>query len=361
MGKNLKVRIRVNDTGIGIPKNKINTIFKTFSQADTSTTRQYGGTGLGLSISQKLVRLMNGKISVESEVGKGASFIVDVSFEKANEQDLIKLEESKITTSVIFHKAKLLVIDDDEFNLLLCKTILNPSDLDVTYCSTGKDAMRYLKKQNYHLILTDIQMPGVSGLELANFVRKLKNQNKNIPVIALTANVMKEDLSTYSKSGITDYLLKPFKEVDLFNKIREHLPEKFIETQPISKVEEDQHTQIAESFYSLNKIQSFSGNDINSISEIIETFMKSSDIDIRILSEAQQINDRKTIAEKAHKLLNGFQNFEVKEAVTLLKKLETMAEKLPENELKNTVKRLIELHDLLKTNLKNDSKKLVIS
>ncbi|MBT32846.1 MAG: hypothetical protein CMO01_24570 [Thalassobius sp.] len=361
LGKNLKVRLRVNDTGIGIPEDKIETIFQTFSQADTSTTRQYGGTGLGLSISQKLVKLMNGKISVESEVGKGASFIVDVSFEKSNEEELIKLEEAKSTTSVAFSKVNLLVVDDDEFNLLLCKAILSSSDLNVTYCDTGKEALKYLKKDKYQMVLTDIQMPGISGLELANYIRELKNENSQIPVIALTANVMKEDLATFKNSGITDYLLKPYKETELFLKIREHLPEKFINTESDKKTEVVEEIEETQSFYSLNKLKSFAGDDISTLTEIIDTFLISSKNDMLELQQGHTEKDKKLIKDKAHKLLNGFQNFEVHEAIGLLKKLETRADKISEKELDESVKRLVEIHTELSNELKNENKNLVIS
>jgi len=351
MGKNIKVCIRVNDTGIGIAKNKLQTIFKNFSQADYGTTRKYGGTGLGLSIVQKLVSLMKGKIAVESEPGKGASFILELRFAKAENKDIAAHLDKSEMPKMQFSKGKVLVVDDDHFNLMLCKTILNQTQLKVKYAASGKEAMKFLKTEPFDLLITDIQMPGISGLELAEFTRNLKGGNKPIPIVAFTANVMKEDLTIFTKKGITDYLLKPFREKDFLIKISEHLPESYSFKEQSLSTEKEVVINDKNEFYSFEKLKKFTGNDQESLHQIIDSFIISSKKDMKELVEANEINDLKIISEKAHKLLNGFQNFDVKTAIPILKALEVKSKILPKETINSMVNDLLEIHKKLLNDL----------
>jgi len=365
LGKNLKVRIRVNDTGIGIPKEKIGTIFQNFSQADSGTTRKYGGTGLGLSIAQRLVKLMGGEISVESETGKGASFIIDLKFAKAAEKDIAEHHKINELSVVDFKQGKILVVDDDHFNLMLCQTILKKTPLEVSYASNGKEAMKHLKMNEFDLLITDIQMPGISGLELAEFTRGLKKPNKEMPIVAFTANVMKEDLERFSKKGINDYLLKPFKEKELLNKIKEHLPEEYstikdVENANDASTQEPVPTKNPD-FYSLNKVSGFAGQDREVLQQIIEQFVSSSITDTEMMESALKNMDRKSIAERAHKLLNGYYNFEVNEAIPLLKRLEKTTESTKEDKIRKDVERLSRIHKKLIKELNGEIKNMAVN
>jgi signal transduction histidine kinase/ActR/RegA family two-component response regulator len=225
------LEIQVIDTGVGIPENRIAYIFKEFSQAGTDTARKYGGTGLGLTICKKLSELMNGSISAASALNIGSTFTFSVPCRIGAEKDLLPPEEEgvlSVDTSILAKKT-VLIADDDELNRLLLTTVLKGFGMLSDEACDGREALNKVTSGNYDILLTDIQMPELSGLELVKEIRKLSDDIRSkIPVIALTANIEKEDIQKYLDAGMNDCLLKPYKEEILFNKIAHalHLTER---------------------------------------------------------------------------------------------------------------------------------------
>lgn len=204
----------VRDTGIGISPENQSKIFEAFSQADSSTTRKYGGTGLGLSISNKLLGLMNSKLELESELGKGSTFYFTLSLKIAEET--IK-HENQITRNEINHlsllipkDSKILVVDDDEINIFLAKSILSGiiKEKNIFVASNGKEALSEYLQNQPDIIFMDIQMPEMNGYETSNAIRDLENE-KRIPIIALTAGTIQEEIDKCFASGMDDYASKP--------------------------------------------------------------------------------------------------------------------------------------------------------
>jgi len=211
------IRFDVKDTGIGIKDEDTEKLFKEFSQADMSTSREYGGTGLGLAISKHLIALMNGKIWVESTYGTGSTFSFEISLE---ESAIIEISENKqIEFDALENKVnnikdiKILVAEDNKMNQMVLTMLLENTQLNLDFASDGSVALEKFIENKYDLILMDIQMPNMNGYESTIEIRK---RDKNIPIIALSANIMQEDKDQAVQSGMNDYLSKPIELEELY-------------------------------------------------------------------------------------------------------------------------------------------------
>ena len=206
---NCRLTLSVDDTGIGIPENKLKTVFQAFSQADASVTREYGGTGLGLTIVQNFVHLMQGSIHVESEVGKGSSFIFSVELEKGQVPVTEKKTEIDITA---LEGLRILVAEDNPANQKLIKLVLKKLKCHCTLAENGAEALIILENEKFDACLMDLQMPVMGGLECT---RKIREFNSEMPIIALSADVVKEEMERCLNNGMQDYLTKPLNRKQL--------------------------------------------------------------------------------------------------------------------------------------------------
>jgi len=217
--------IEVQDEGIGIEKNKINSIFDAFNQVDNSTTRKYGGTGLGLSISSKLVDMLGGELKVESEVGKGSKFyfIIPVKEgEKINKSKVdSKIENKKLNEKYDYY---ILLVEDNKANQMFMKVILNKLNIKFDIANNGKEAIELVKKNKYDLILMDENMPIMNGIEATKQIRKYEKDNnlENVIISALTANALEGDKERFISAGMDYYLSKPI-NIDKFKEILNNL------------------------------------------------------------------------------------------------------------------------------------------
>ena len=193
--------VEVQDNGIGIDTNKQKIIFDSFNQADNSITRKYGGTGLGLSISHKLISMMNGELKVKSKLNKGSTFYFKIPIKKGKKpsDNLVKID----STTKNLH---LLIAEDNQANQMFMKIILDKMNISYDLANNGKEAVNLVKSNQYNLILMDINMPIMSGLEAT---KQIRDFNKNIPIIALTANALDNDKDKFLNAGMNAYLSKP--------------------------------------------------------------------------------------------------------------------------------------------------------
>jgi len=208
----------VSDTGIGISKNDRYKLFKSFSQIDSALSRKYEGTGLGLAITSKLVEMMGGTLQVNSEFKKGTTFNFRVNFGKADcgeDENAHRKPSEKLKKNLSDYS--ILVVEDNSVNRMLLDYTLTREGFNVSTVMNGDDALKILEEENFDLVLMDIQMPGKDGVEVTRKIRKTKN--KDLPVIALTANAMKGDQEKYIKLGLDDYLSKPIKKRVLVNTV----------------------------------------------------------------------------------------------------------------------------------------------
>lgn len=225
--ENITLQFSLTDSGIGIPKEKLPDIFNSFEQASPETSRSFGGTGLGLAIVKQLVILQGGTISVKSKVNSGSKFVFVLTFGKANSETEIQKRndtgniKNKRLSQAGTQKIKVLVAEDMPLNQLLIKIILKGFGFGFDVADNGKKAIDYLKKNEYDLILMDLQMPEMGGFETTQYIRN--KLNSKIPIIALTADVTTMDNQKCIDAGMNDYISKPIDEELLFRKITEAL------------------------------------------------------------------------------------------------------------------------------------------
>jgi signal transduction histidine kinase/CheY-like chemotaxis protein len=220
----VEISFSVKDTGIGIPANKLDTIFERFQQADDDTTRKYGGTGLGLSIVKQLVELQNGTISVSSAQNEGTEFVVTIPYMIAveiNERDKIKFMPAN-EIQLNKNNIKILVAEDNAMNQSLMKHLLTEWNLDFHIVNNGQEAIEALRGKKYNLVLMDIQMPQMDGYTAT---MKIRNElNNPIPIIAMTAHAMAGEREKCLSYGMNEYISKPIRENELFKIINNFLP-----------------------------------------------------------------------------------------------------------------------------------------
>lgn len=222
----ITLEFAVADTGIGIPKEKQELIFEEFTQAYANTTRKFGGTGLGLNICKKLVEMQGGRIWVESQVGKGSVFKFVLTYPLS---DAPINNRKKSEDYFDFNNIRVLLAEDNEVNVLLAETLLENRGCQVEVAPNGQLALERASVHRYDVILMDIQMPVMSGVEATRHIRsEAESKNASTPIIALTANIFESNLEDYLSVGMNDYLFKPFKEDELFSKIAALLPEKLL-------------------------------------------------------------------------------------------------------------------------------------
>ena len=221
-GSQKSLSFSIIDTGIGIPEDKLRTVFESFQQSRSSDTRRFGGTGLGLTISKQLVELMDGKISVESKEGSGTTFSFEINFPAGSPERLKEQKSAEQIDGSILDGMKILLADDNEYNRIVTHdTLTSKASVDITEATNGQEAIELLSLKDFDVVLMDVQMPLMDGYEATSQIRNLKSEvrNHNIPVIALTASVIRSDLDKCREAGMNDYVPKPFKVSQLISVI----------------------------------------------------------------------------------------------------------------------------------------------
>jgi len=217
-GDRTAIRFEIEDNGVGISKKKQKSIFETFSQASLQINRKFGGTGLGLSIVKNLLELMGSKIHLESQLGKGSKFWFDVNFAISEE-----VSEAANPNNIIYdvdyvalENREILVVEDNKINQMITKKILEKNKMKCLVADNGSEAVALVKQHHFDVVLMDIHMPGISGIEATQEIRKF---NKQLPIIALTAVTIDENLDDFYRAGFNEIIPKPFKTEEFFEKI----------------------------------------------------------------------------------------------------------------------------------------------
>ncbi|MBS1731334.1 MAG: response regulator [Bacteroidetes bacterium] len=221
-GAKLNLHFIVSDTGIGIDEDRKDKIFESFEQAYSDTSRKFGGTGLGLSISKKLIELHNGKIWVESEKGKGSQFHFIIPYDPVNDATKNSaVKEVNVNVAGSLKGIRILLVEDNQFNAVVAQEELEDAieDIKVEVAENGAIAVEKLKLTDFDVILMDVQMPVMNGYAATSKIRALDNVKANTPIIAMTANVLKEELELCQQAGMNDFIGKPFDTGELIQKI----------------------------------------------------------------------------------------------------------------------------------------------
>ena len=299
----VKLKFSVKDSGIGIPKNKQEEIFKAFSQADGSIVRKFGGTGLGLTISSKIVQKLGGNIEVISEEGKGSEFYFILEFNKCNKTD----EEIKKENNNLSYKAKILVAEDDIFNQELIKAILGEWDIDFTIVSNGQEAVESVKNYEYDFIFLDINMPKMSGVDAVGEIKKLTS----VPVIAMTANAFRDDVKKYFNAGFDGYISKPIKLEELQKVLKNHTVEK-----PKTNSDNQNYLSFLQKTLKLNK---------ETVLNLIDVYFKNVKEDLTKLKKAVNENNFEKIMAYTHKIKGSSLNLRLDAIAGIAGKMEKKA------------------------------------
>ncbi len=305
-----KILFSVVDTGIGISEENINNLFSRFTQADSSTTRKYGGTGLGLYISKKLVELLGGTIQLQSipELGTKIKFTIDVGNVDNEEKiysnsNVIRITKTDINHEKILLTGSILIVDDNQDNQKLIQLLVESvnENIKITSAENGKQAIEIAMKTNFDLILMDIQMPIMNGMEATKFLRS--NNYKN-HIIALTANVMKEDIDNYLALGCDGYLSKPIDKNAFNSMLKKYLNSVISNNNPTTKKIEKRQQKL-------------------SMKKLTKGFIASLPHRIELISNSIHQAEFQIAIDELHKLKGVAQSFGFPEITKLSNELES--------------------------------------
>ena len=323
------IEFQIQDSGIGIPKEKVNLIFQNFKQADTDVSRKYGGTGLGLTIVKELVELQGGIIKVESTLGEGSTFkvLLPLSFTdiKAGEEEE-KTKEDRAIKESFLKELVLLVVEDNEMNQKLITKILEIWGVTFELCINGKEAINLTTQKRYDMILMDINMPIIDGVEATNLIRKdEQNLNHNTPIIAMTAAALLEEKNKALQAGMNDYITKPFSPNILLDKIYYLMNKE-------SKILEKNIPEVESEFtstptFDLEYLYNFSNGDQKFVEDMVQTFLKEIPIALEVLQTGIIEKDWKTVHNTAHRLKPNFMMLGMKHQQRQSETIEQMIKK----------------------------------
>jgi PAS domain S-box-containing protein len=345
----------VRDTGIGIPQEEQEKIFEAFEQVDGSTTRKYGGTGLGLAISSRLVHMAGGRIWVDSEVGVGSTFRFTIRLGLHEKQtqlpDLVEraslddTDPSSLITSNRTSKSnrrlRILLAEDNEINRMVAIGTLKNMGHHVLAVQNGKEALKALERERFDLVLMDIQMPDMDGVEATKSIRQMEiGTGKRIPIVALTARAMKGDKEKYLGYGMDAYLSKPVKSKHLAEMISrlfvgKNLPEA-LNTSP-SQEDVLNETEL------LDQV----AGDHNLLRKVVQVFQKEYPERLSIIAEAVDSGDAKMIDSVAHKLKGSTGTLGGHRAMNAAYRLESIGKSGDLSEAREALKQLELELDLL--------------
>ncbi|ALD22598.1 hypothetical protein AM218_05340 [Hymenobacter sp. DG25A] len=313
----VEIQFTVSDTGIGIDPEYLADIFKEFSQEDTSVTRKFGGTGLGLSISRSLVRLMGGEIQIESQKYHGTRSQFMLVLPVGTPLDLPEKIEATPESREILRGKHILLVEDNAFNRQIAKGFLNNAGMQITEAENGAIAVELARQHVFDVILMDVQMPVMNGLEATHFLRQ--QLALTTPVIALTANAIKGEREKCLQAGMNDYLTKPFQEEELFKIIGAWLTsnkdQEQADSAALSRPEEP-------AFYNLEIIQKIGQGDQSFVLLMLESFIESAQEAIEELTTARQQQDVQVLRASAHKLKPSLEHVQVHRILPLVLQLD---------------------------------------
>jgi signal transduction histidine kinase/CheY-like chemotaxis protein/HPt (histidine-containing phosphotransfer) domain-containing protein len=315
----LLLKFDVIDTGIGISQDYVNNLFEKFTQAGSDTARKYGGTGLGLSISKQLVDLMNGNISVKSTLGEGTTFTFEIPFTIADDQSILKIQKFEVSKEHknILNHLHVLLVEDNEFNQILAVDTLKDlaPNITIDIANNGKIAIEKAQQNLYDLILMDIQMPEMNGVQATQHIRSaMRSPHCDVKIIAMTANVMKEDIQQYLTAGMDEYIGKPFTTEILVHKMITLLGDKFVDL-PIDKllVEDIEIKEVIKKVTDLTFLENFTKGDLQKQKKYIQLYLDNAPNSLRQAKQAFEKLDYETVKINVHSLKSQLNYMGVKE------------------------------------------------
>jgi len=308
-----RINIAVTDTGKGIAPEALERIFEDFNQENASISTEYGGTGLGLSISQNLVEVLGGQLKVDSILGEGATFHFNLTLQRID-QSAEKATKKLPKKRSDWNNVTILVVEDNEVNQFVVKETIQTWGGTTDIASDGREAINWLMKKTYDLILMDMRMPVMDGIETTTYIRRqLKLQ---IPIIAFTANAMKQEREHCFAIGMNDYVAKPFQKNELKQKIEQFLPpEKIMD----KSFEEPSKEIIVEPIFTLERLEALSQGNPDFISRLLTIFKEDTEEQLTLIKKTNDADELSQIAHKMKPSIDYISNEHVKQ---LIRKIE---------------------------------------
>jgi PAS domain S-box-containing protein len=257
------VSFSIEDTGVGMDMAYLTKVFEAFTQEDASVTRKFGGSGLGLSIARNIVHIMGGTIDIESEKGKGTRVNIRIPMRISNEktkQDIVEITDLQKSLKGL----RILAVEDNELNRMVLQVILKKCEVVLTIAHNGQEAIDLIQQQEFDLVLMDVQMPVVDGLEATKYIR---NELKmTIPIIGLSANAMREEAEICKEAGMNDYLVKPYSERALVEVMKKWSPED--KTTALPQLEFPGEKEL-----DLSMLKQYVGDDIQVLKDVVSGYL----------------------------------------------------------------------------------------
>jgi CheY-like chemotaxis protein/HPt (histidine-containing phosphotransfer) domain-containing protein/anti-sigma regulatory factor (Ser/Thr protein kinase) len=324
LNKKETICITVKDTGIGMDEEFMSTLFQTFTQEDKTTARKYGGTGLGMAISKQLVELMNGQISVKSKKHEGTEITLTIPFAVGSKADIKEENTANGDTSILKNK-KILLVEDNEMNRLVATTVLSNYGVLISEVENGQEAVEAMRKSNYDIILMDMQMPVMDGLEATRHIRK--EGHINIPIIALTANAITGESDKCRDAGMNDFVSKPFEEEQLINVLMHWLAPSHQKNKRMTE-----SISSSEKSYDLSKLKKISNGNPDFVLKMISLFKEQIPPSVQQIVSAFENKDYQTVKSIAHRIKPAIDSMGISSLFQEIREIEQLAISEPTSE-----------------------------
>jgi len=334
------VEFKVKDTGIGIPESMVSDIFETFNQASKSTSYKYGGTGIGLSIVKQVVGHMDGRINVESEIGKGTTITVILPFGMPESVPEFKSTDQTDSAGEIeqYPGYRVLIADDYPLNRRIVKGMMKKFGVEVDEAEDGTEAIEMSDKHDYSAIFMDVHMPEMGGLEATRKIREReKASGKHTPIIAVTASVLDRDIEECNNAGMDGFMAKPFTYNEIYQKFKQYV----VESSPSSRQNDDSNSEKSEELF-LQNLEEMTGGDKGLMVEMINLFLNQTpDLMNQIVYHFEK-REYELVKSSSHTLKPTFTYVGMEEATELTKEIEELSaqENVPEEELNALIEKL---------------------
>lgn len=315
------LQFTVSDTGIGIPEDKLQAIFDRFTQAEASTTRKFGGSGLGLNIVKQLVSMQNGKLSVQSTLGKGSEFQFIITFQKVDCVSIENLRDNTLNAQSL-GSLSILLCEDNHLNQILAKNVIQKFGFNLDIVNNGQEGINALINHHYDIVLMDLQMPVVDGYQATIHIRNVLKSN--IPIIAMTAHSLVGEQQKCFDIGMNAYLAKPFKQIELLEKIQSVLDKNRFDEKKLLHMPQEisTHTSGQATKLDLSYLETFSEGNEEFILQMIKLFTQQVPKDLILLEQKIAEQDYPGIKSVAHHMKSSLAMFKLDHEVQFLQTTE---------------------------------------
>jgi len=330
LGQLQVLEFAVADTGVGMDKSFLGSLFEKFSQEHQSTSRTAGGTGLGMNICKELLDLMGGEIEVKSEKGQGTTVIFRIPFLKGTAA-IPSMGRQWGEESAVFKGLRVLLVDDNELNRLVASTLLENLGAIIEEAENGKEAVEKFMRQTPDMVLMDIRMAVMDGLEASREIRR--QAGNTVPIIALTAHAMKSEIDKFMEAGMNAYLPKPFREEQLFSVVSACLAGR---SSPAIESESEPITSNA-ALWDLEKLKELCRGNEEFLQKMLRLFLEQTPLRIKDMHEAFAAKNWQAVSDTAHKMKPSLDNMGIHSLRETVRNLEKAKEFTPEKNQENLV------------------------